>query len=273
MEFIDVDGVATRCITAGPEHGFPVVLLHGQSLTADIWARTADALGRHFRVVAPDMLGHGFTAPTGGPPEVPAKLAHLRRLCDRLGFDQLAIGGSSYGALVATRFFLGNRDRVRKLVINGSGSCFNTDAQLAAQLTKMHALYKPRLDQPSPDNWRELLSHSFHDAGKILPELPHLLALCYAQPWARECWDVSIAEMRDPARFGRFRILHELEKITVDTLVVWGREDRGGVYASAVDAVARMPAAKLVTFEQCGHYAMIEHPQAYSGLVTDFLKS
>jgi pimeloyl-ACP methyl ester carboxylesterase len=55
------------------------------------------------------------------------------------------------------------------------------------------------------------------------------------------------------------------------TLVVWGRNDKGGIYESAVAAVARMPRADLVAFDNCGHLPMLEHADRYNSLVRDFL--
>jgi pimeloyl-ACP methyl ester carboxylesterase len=77
--------------------------------------------------------------------------------------------------------------------------------------------------------------------------------------------------MVDEEEFGRFRILDRLEEIRVETLVVWGRQDRGGVLASAEAAVRRMPRARLIAFDRCGHMPMAEHPAEYTAAVRDFL--
>lgn len=272
MRFVDVDGASTRCIVAGDPDAFPVVLIHGLALTADVWLRNIDALARKYRVVALDLLGHGFTQPPAGTvADIPAKLRHLRGFADALGLDRFAISGSSYGALLGTLFFLQNRDRVAKLVINGSGSCFNTEAQLGAQVGKLYELYAPTLTDSTPEMWRERLSHNFFDRKAIPPELMMILPHCYAQPWAAPCWHTTIGVMRDAAAFRPFRILDRLEEVTIPALVVWGREDRGGSLESAVAAVGRMPRARLATFDRCGHYPMLEHADAYNTLVSDFL--
>jgi 3-oxoadipate enol-lactonase len=49
----------------GPPGAPTLVLLHGIGMTADLnWAGSFATLRRRFRVVAPDLLGHGRT---GGP--------------------------------------------------------------------------------------------------------------------------------------------------------------------------------------------------------------
>jgi 2-hydroxy-6-oxonona-2,4-dienedioate hydrolase len=272
MQVIDVGGAQTRCVMAGDVGAPALILLHGLALTADVWLRNIDALARTHRVIAPDMLGHGFTQPPGeAPVDIAAKLRHLRALADALGLERVALCGSSYGALMASLFFFENRDRVDKLVINGSGSCFNTEQQLVTQVTKLHALYAPSLTQSTPEMWRERIGNNFFDAAKIPGELLLIAPLCYAQPWAATRWAETMAGMQDPERFRPFRILERLEELTVPTLVVWGRDDRGGSLESATAAVKRMPSARLVTFDACGHYPMLEHPAEYNKLVSEFL--
>ncbi len=272
MQAIDVVGTETRCVLAGDPDAPAVFLLHGLALTADVWLRNVDALAKTHRVVAPDMLGHGFTRPAEeAPVDIPAKLRHLRDLADTLGIDKLSLCGSSYGALIGSLFFLENKDRVSKLVINGSGSCFNTEEQLVAQVKKLHALYEPSLTRSTPEMWRERIGNNFFNASKIPSELLLIAPLCYAQPWAARRWAETMATMGDATRFRPFRILERLEDITVPSLVVWGRDDKGGSLESATAAVKRMPNARLVTFDACGHYPMIEHPDDYNRLVSEFL--
>jgi len=274
MTFVDVDGVSTRCLVAGGEDAPPVLLIHGLSLTADIWSRHIDHLAKRFRVVAPDMLGHGFTRPADGARvDIPGKLAHLLRLADVFGLKRFAVSGSSYGGLIGANLYLGHPERVTKLVINGSGSCFNSEAQLADFLGRIYANYKPTLTRSTPQMWRERLANTVLDLASVPPELPTLLSLCYAQPWAEGCWQQTIETMRDTAAFRPYRILERLEAITAETLVVWGRDDKGGVYESAVAAVARMPKARLVAFDKCGHLPMMEQPEAYNRAIDDFLGS
>ena len=77
--------------------------------------------------------------------------------------------------------------------------------------------------------------------------------------------------MRAPERFRPFRILDRLEDIKVPTLVVWGREDKGGILESAQVAVKRMPRAELAVFDRCAHLPMLEHPEKFNALLQEFL--
>ena len=273
MKFVNVEGHDTRCIVAGEVGAPPFILVHGLSLTADLWMKNIDSLGRHFRVAALDMLGHGFTRPKDMSVRITFddKVSHILKFAEIMGFDRFAISGSSYGGLVAANVYLAAKKRVEKLVINGSGSAFNTEDQLAAFLERIYDNYGAILKRPSPDGWRKVLEGTFHDPLTIPSEIPMLLSLCYAQPWAVDCWNNTIDEMRALEAFRRFRILERLEEIDVETLVVWGRNDTGGIYEAAVAAVDQMPDSTLVSIEGCGHLPMIEKPEIYNQEVSKFL--
>ena len=123
-EFTAPDGVALAWHEAG--EGRPVVLLHGLFSDADTnWIRfghAAEIAGRGFRVIMPDLRGHGTSArphdPAAYPPDVLATdglalIAHL----DLTDYD---LGGYSLGARTAVRMVaLGAAPR--RLVIAGMG--------------------------------------------------------------------------------------------------------------------------------------------------------
>ncbi|MES3004067.1 MAG: alpha/beta hydrolase [Pseudomonadota bacterium] len=274
MRFADVDGVPTRYLTAGAP-GAPVLLLiHGLTLTCDIWGRLADLLAPHYHVVAPDMLGHGFTKPSlsAAQVDIGTKAAHLARFVEvATGARAFDVAGASYGALVACNMYLRGPASVRNLVLHGSASCFNDEAQLLRSVDRAHATYAGLLAQSSPEGWRKHLAGSVFDASSIPPEIPHMLALTYAQPWIHDYWRETIAAMSQPAKFRPFRVLDRLEEIRARTLLVWGLDDPGAPIAVARQALDRMPDAGLVSFERCGHFPMFEHPDAVCAAMHKFL--
>lgn len=274
MHFADVDGVSTRYVAAGPRDAPVLLLVHGLTLTCDIWSEFIPRMAGNFRVIAPDMLGHGFTKPAFSPRQVDiaAKARHLARFVRGVsGASTFAVGASSYGALVVCNMYLRDPSSISHLALFGSGSCFNDEPQLLSAVARAHSSYAGLLEAPDVNGWRDHLCRSVFAADSIPAHLPHMLALAYAQPWIADYWRATIAAMSDPEQFRPFRVLERLEQIRAKTLLVWGRNDPGAPLTVAQAALERLPNASLQAFENCGHFPMFENPIAASDAVSQFL--
>jgi 2-hydroxy-6-oxonona-2,4-dienedioate hydrolase len=274
VQFIDVAGTRTRVLTAGRGDAYPLLLLHGYGGTADVWIRNIDVLGEHYRVLAVDMIGSGFTAPvdTGGRPPQPETVAHLRRLADQLQLKKFCPVGTSYGGLIGALLYFDMPERVDNLVLQGSGSCFNEDEALAATLKNVRSSFGPIFDNATLDAVRRSMSKLVFDAKTVPEEMVHVMATAYAQPGMRRAWEQGLDGLLDLEAGRPYRVLQRLESLAVRTLVIWGRQDPGAIYASAVAGVKRMPNARLVTFENCGHKPQFEYPDQFNREMRDFLK-
>jgi pimeloyl-ACP methyl ester carboxylesterase len=273
IEFKNVNGVRTRVLFAGNPSAYPILLIHGFGISADTWLRNIDALGEDFFVVAPDMVGHGFTDPVDFEGEPPHRktVDHLVSLIDLYGFQRLCVSGSSYGALIGALVYLRLPLRVNKLIINGSGSCFNTEAELAVALQGAYENARGAITNPTLETCRKRMGNTVYDPASVPEEILHAQLTAYAAPWAVTAWEQAIKGMMQTEKARPYRIYERLEEIDVDTLVAWGREDRRGHYARAVEAVKRLPRARLLTFEKCGHMPYMEHPDRYNQEVSSFL--
>ncbi|MEL6336684.1 MAG: alpha/beta hydrolase [Pseudomonadota bacterium] len=93
----EIAGLA--CVTAGPQGGVPVVLLHGVGLRAEAWGAQLEALSG-VRLIAPDMPGHGESAALDAPPSLAAYTDRLARLVATLATPVVVVG-HSMGAMIA----------------------------------------------------------------------------------------------------------------------------------------------------------------------------
>ena len=275
INFVDIDGINTRYLYEGDPKNYPLMLIHGFGGCADLFIRNIDVLADEFFVVVPDMVAHGFTGPAdfGGKPPHPKHVDHLLKLADALGFDKFCANGSSYGALIAALMYFERPNQVNKLVINGSGSCFNSEEELASALqgAKNNALTAMRA--ATYDSCRARTGNIVFDAS-VVPEailLPQLTS--YAFDHMIPKYEEAMNGMMDIAASRPYRILERLDQLDVDTLVAWGREDPRGIYANAVEASKKMPRATLQTFEKCGHLPFLEHPDQWNNAVRAFLKA
>jgi pimeloyl-ACP methyl ester carboxylesterase len=106
--------------------GWPVVLIHGYFSTAEVnWLRYGHAqaiAARGFRVIMPDLRGHGDSAkphdPAAYPPD--ALMRDGLALIAHLGLTDYDLGGYSLGARTTVRM-LANGAAPRRVVLSGMG--------------------------------------------------------------------------------------------------------------------------------------------------------
>jgi 2-succinyl-6-hydroxy-2,4-cyclohexadiene-1-carboxylate synthase len=93
-----------------------VLLLHGFTHTGSSWDPVVAALGERYRVIAPDIRGHG-TAADASPVTLEAVIADLEALAPAEG---LVVAGYSMGGRIALHLALAMPGRVRRLVLVGA---------------------------------------------------------------------------------------------------------------------------------------------------------
>ena len=146
--------------------GEPILLIHGSGPGVTAWANwrgVIPALAEKARVIAPDMLGFGYTrCPMDRPLDPQAWVAQLVGLLDALDIPRVAVVGNSFGGAIALAFALRHPERVSRLVLMGS-------AGLSFQLTE--GLDKVWGYQPSLQAMRELMQVFAWDHGIITDDL------------------------------------------------------------------------------------------------------
>ena len=96
--------------------GPPLLLLHGFTGNRDAWSHLRPLLGGRFRVLAPDLPGHG-ESPIGADTTFKGTVDHLLALLDSQGLERVDVGGYSLGARVALGLCLRAPERVGRLVL------------------------------------------------------------------------------------------------------------------------------------------------------------
>lgn len=272
VEFAAIGGVRTRLYRGG--EGPPVLLLHGVGASADIWIRNLEALARDFAVFAPDILDNGFTdqgAYVAGPSQ-PFMLDHLEALLDHYGIGDAAAVGSSFGGLLAALLHLRRPSRVTRLVLISSGTCFNSDEELARTLRESYANGRAAIARPSLDSCRRRMQNVVFDPAVVPDELLLMQLTMYGLPSALPAYERRMQALMDVSSWQPYRITGRLRDIRAPTLLLWGRNDPRVVLARAEEAARQIPHATLVLFDRCKHFPQLEHPERFNALASRFLK-
>lgn len=117
MPFIQVNGIHTYYETVG--EGEPLVLLHNDAMSLEVWRRLLPHLAAGRRIIAYDRRGHGKSEvpPAEAPYTVEALAEDLRGLLDGLGIEVADLFGCSGGATTALAFALAHPERARRLIL------------------------------------------------------------------------------------------------------------------------------------------------------------
>ncbi len=130
--FLRLSGLVVHVEIAGPATAPALLLLHSLGTEARVWEAQAAALAERFRVIRPDLRGHGLTGTTPGPGSIAGLARDALAVLDALAVDRVHVGGLSIGGLVAQSVAALAPGRVRSLML--------CDTALAI---------------PPPDFWRE----------------------------------------------------------------------------------------------------------------------
>ena len=119
MKYLDLHGQRVAYREAGA--GEALLLIHGMAGSSATWRAVLPQLSKKYRVVAPDLFGHGESAKPRGDYSLGAFAVSLRDLLDDLGISRATVVGQSLGGGVAMQFTYQHRDYCERLVLISSG--------------------------------------------------------------------------------------------------------------------------------------------------------
>jgi pimeloyl-ACP methyl ester carboxylesterase len=260
---ITVDGIRIHYAEAG--EGPALVLLHGLSATHINWEHTIAAFAGRWRVIAPDLPGHGRSAKPDAPYTIDFYAGVIRSLGHALGIDEAVVAGNSLGGQIALEIALEYPTWARALVLAAPAGGFAPG--MAAVGRALEALARPRVLRTALPL---ALGRSFYDRSLAgYEERRRVLAERIADA---DFPDFARAVARTLAAV--LGAGHQpLERVTQPTLVVWGRNDRMIPVSSSRRLARAIPHARLIVLERCGHVAMLEQPAQFNHALEDFLHS
>lgn len=267
---MDVAGIRTRVLYEGEGPG--LLLVHGIGLSSDTFIRNLDELAKRYTVIAPDLVGHGFTDAVDFNGEAPQRVAvrHLCGLMDELGIQQYGVVGSSYGALIAALMWFERPSQVASLVLVGSGAVFHPPEEQEKTLRHAAANATKALTNPTLETCRRRLAAICHDASAVPEEVLPVQLTSYALADRFPAYMATIEGVI--ASRSEDRVLHRLERLAARTLILTGREDIRAKWQYHLDGRKRMPAARIRIMERTGHLPYMEHPAEFNAALLSFLE-
>lgn len=259
-------GLATNYLESGT--GEPLILIHGSGpgVTAFAnWRPLLPALSEHYRVLAPDVAGFGYTARKARTTyNLDFWLHHLTEWLASVGVSRARFIGNSFGGALTLALASRRPDLVERFVLMGAaGVPFELTPGLAAvwgytpsesgmrQLIETFA-YKT-------DFLTEALVRSRYEAS-IRPGYQETFSKMFEAPFQRH-----IDALATPDNL--------IRRIQQRALVIHGRDDKIIPLTNSVRLHQLLEHSDLHVFGECGHWAQLERTQPFLKLVLDFLTS
>jgi pimeloyl-ACP methyl ester carboxylesterase len=259
----DANGIKTNYLEAG--QGDPVVLIHGSGpgvTSYANWRLVLPALAENFRVVAPDMVGFGFS-------ERPANISYgvqtwadqVIGLMDTLELPKAHLVGNSFGGAIALRIATQHPERVGKLVLMGS---------MGVPFPITDGLERVWGYEPSFENMRKVLDVFAYSRDLVNDELAEVRYRGSIQPGFQESFAAMFPAPRQRWVEAMCTPEDEIRRLPHRTLIVHGREDQVIPVQTSLRLMELIDNADLSVFSHCGHWSMIERTRDFNRSVSQF---
>ena len=254
---IDVNGLAVRVREDGHEDAPALLLLHSLGTSSQVWDPVFAALAASFRVIRPDMRGHGATPATTGPYTIEQLGKDALGAMDALGLQRASVVGLSIGGLIAQELAHLAPARVSALVLMDTALALPPANLWHERAALVRANGMAAVVEPVLARW-------------ITPDAPpHAAAplreLLLATPLEGYA---SCAEAIASAD-----LTAQSAGLSVRTLVLVGEADQATPISSAEALRNAIPGARLELIEGAAHIPTAEQPAAVAGALLRFLSA
>jgi 3-oxoadipate enol-lactonase len=240
--------------------GDPVLLLHGLGGDHTIWDYQIPTLAKHYRVLAPDLRGHGRSPNLGGARYTfEEHEGDIRKLLDDRKTGPVHLAGLSGGGLLALRLLVDDPGRIRSLALFGAMGHMDNHTRAVGQgwaeilREEGPAAYSRRLamDLFAPD-WLE----AHMDLAERIAKSQEKRDLKGVVQWA-----LSMTNYDLRSRLG---------KVRTPTLILHGLDDNVVDPSHARLLRQAIPGSQVRLFPNTGHLIPIERPEETAQILMDW---
>jgi 3-oxoadipate enol-lactonase len=252
---------SVRYLEAGS--GWPLVLLHGFPLHADMWRPQLEQSPAGWRLLAPDLRGFGPSA-DGVARTLNDMAGDLVEWLDALRIERAVIGGLSMGGYVTLALFRSAPERFTGLILANTRSAADSDEARAGRDT-MSALVREKGPAAVADAMLpKLLGET---SRRTHPELESLIRALVAANRA-DGLDGAIHAMKSRADATPL-----LPGIGLPALVIAGAEDTIVPTHESEEMNRLLPRSHLVVLPRAGHLSNLENAADFSEALGNFLRA
>ncbi len=250
MAFISNNNVNIYYEDHGRKNRTTLLLSHGYGGSSEDWKNQVDAFKEKNRIIAWDMRGHGRSDSPSDLSQYSIELtiSDMEFVLDECGVEKAVLVGMSMGGYMTLSFNMKNSNRVKGLILCGTGPGFKKDE---ARENWNNIAYKQaeKLE-------KKIANNSVKQCEKIVNTKSSLLGLVNS---AR-----GMLAQKDSSVF------FSLPEISVPTLIVVGSKD--DLFLRAADSMeAKIKHSRKVIIQDADHYVNIDGKDEFNSIVNGFL--
>jgi pimeloyl-ACP methyl ester carboxylesterase len=273
-KFVEIHGERVAVCDQG--EGEALLLIHGMAGSSQTWRAIMPALAKKYRVIAPDLLGHGQSSKPRTDYSLGAFAVGLRDLLDELGVESATIVGHSLGGGIAMQFLYQHPDYCRRLVLISSGGLGPDVGWILRLLAAPGAEFVMPVIAPTPvlragNSVRRWLS----SLGLRSPRGAEIWN-AYSSFSDRQTRDAFLRTLRSVVDY-RGQSVSALNRLNLredlPTLAIWGEQDTIIPVDHAYSALEARPDCRLEVLPDVGHFAQVEAPTDVADLIDDFIST
>jgi pimeloyl-ACP methyl ester carboxylesterase len=244
--------------------GPDVVLLHPFPANRGVWKPAAALLEPRYRLILPDLRGHGESGVGEGPATMEKHVADIARVMDEAGIRKAVLAGESIGGYILFEFWRRMRERVSALILCNTKAGADTEEARANRLRSAEDVEKRGVEPFIESMIPKLLGESTRS------NRPDLVDAARAMMMKMSPAGIAAVQRGMAARPDS---TPTLATVNVPVLIVTGDEDVLTGLAEAELMHRHIPGSALKVIARAGHYAVFEQHEQAGRLVRQFLDS
>src|SRR3984957_1024256 len=242
--------------------GSPVVLLHPFPANHEFWLPVAQTLATRYRVILPDLRGHGDSGVGEGPATMEKHAADIARVMDDADVGRAPLIGVSIGGYALFEFWRKNRGRVAALGLCNTKAPTDNAETRAARLQAANDVLERGTEQFFESMITRVLGKTTRETRPDLAD--------GALRMMRKMSPEGVAQVQR-GMAGRPDSVDTLKTINVTTLLVTGDEDILTGVNEAELMRGHLAGSQLRVIPKAGHYSAWERPDEAGRVLRQFL--
>jgi pimeloyl-ACP methyl ester carboxylesterase len=251
--------IVYRVLGEGP----PVVLLHPFPANHEFWLPVGESLASCYRVILPDLRGHGDSGLGEGPATMEKHAGDIARVMDDADIGRAPLVGVSIGGYALFEFWRRNRGRAAALVLCNTKAPADSAEARAARLQAARDVLERGTEQFFESMIPRLLAKTTRETRPDLVE--------GVVRMMRKMSPEDVAQVQR-GMAERLDSMDTLKTINVPTLLVTGDEDILTGVNEAELTRQHISGSQLRVIPKAGHYSPWEQPEEAGKLLRQFLE-